>query len=191
MLQIFVSELAFDANGALTGVAREFQLTDNAHVNWAPFWHPDGRHLVYTTSELGHDNYEVFVVDADPGTHGGPAKYGTRRRRVTNAPKFDGLPVFDAAGTRMMWTSQRGADGSSQVWIADFVLPLERDVVADAPEPPPASSRRMHVEDPDTGLFFVYDTETHELQVYDPETHEARPAEGDEIERAMELFRDS
>ena len=134
LLQIFVAELSFDESGSLTGVEREFQLTDNVHVNWAPYWHPNGRYLVYATSEMGHDNYEVFVIDADPGTESGTAKYGTRRRRVTHAPKFDGLPVFNADGSLMMWTSQRGADRSSQVWVADFVLTLDRvdDSLAEA-----------------------------------------------------------
>ena len=193
LLQVFVSELAFDAEGEVQGVEREFQLTDNVHVNWAPFWHPNGRHLVYTTSELGHENYEVFVVDADAGTDGGPAKYGTRRRRVTHAAKFDGLPVFDADGSRMMWTSQRGVDGSSQVWIADFVMPLDREdarTAQAAAEEKDARPERMQVQDPESGLYYLYDPATHELSVYDVTTHEVRPATSDEIERAMKLFRE-
>ena len=191
LLQIFVAELAFDEAGKVTGVEREFQLTDNAHVNWAPFWHPNGRHLVYATSEEGHENYEVFMIDADPGTDGGPAKYGTRGRRITNAAKFDGLPVFDTSGARMMWTSQRGADRSSQIWIADFVLPLEGDaqpVAQETAAPADANPDRQSVLDPDTGLYFVYDMSTHSLSVYDPKTHAVRDAEGDEVQKAMRLF---
>jgi len=190
LLQIFVSELAFDRSGNLLGVEREFQLTDNVHVNWAPFWHPEGRHLVYATSEIGHENYEVFLIDADRGGEGRPAKYGTRRRRVTHAAKFDGLPVFDASGTRMMWTSQRGADQSSQVWIADFVMPLDRTDKVDVAghEKKGEKPERMQVQDPDTGLWFLYDPETHELSVYDPTTHTVREAAETEIARAMELF---
>ena len=178
----------------MLGVEREFQLTDNLHVNWAPYWHPNGRYLVYTTSEMGHDNYEVFVIDADSGAESGTTKYGTRRRRITHAAKFDGLPVFDSAGARMMWTSQRGADGSSQVWLADFLMPLDRvedPVVSEAAaEPAGARPERLQVQDPDTGLYFLYDPTTHELSVYDPETHQVREAEEGEIERAMALFRE-
>lgn len=195
LLQVFVAELATDEAGAITGVAREFQLTDNLHVNWAPYWHPDGRHLVYTTSELGHENYEVFLIDADSGAETGTTRYGTRRRRVTHAAGFDGLPVFDSGGQRMMWTCQRAADGSSQVWIADFVMPLERGVDAETgavaetgPEPKDAAPERLQVQDPETGLYYIYDLSTHQLQVYDPETHVARDAEGDELQRAMALF---
>lgn len=191
LLQIFVAELAFDRSGNLLGVDREFQLTDNLHVNWAPYWHPNGRYLIYTTSELGHDNYEVFVIDADDGRQSGTTKYGTRRRRVTYAKRFDGLPVFDSTGARMMWTSQRGADGSSQVWLADFVMPLDRDdaTAEAAPEPKGAKPEPLQVRDPETGLYFLYDPKTHELSVYDPATHAVRAAQDGEIERAMELFR--
>lgn len=192
LLQVFVAELAFDDAGKLTGVEREFQLTDNVHVNWAPYWHPNGRYLVYATSEMGHDNYEVFLIDADAGTDGGPAKYGTRRRRITYAAKFDGLPVFNNDGSLMMWTAQRGADQSSQVWIADFLLPLdEQQVDAQASvEPKDAKPEQLQVEDPETGLYFLYETATHELSVYDPKTHKVRKAKEGEVEKAMRLFRE-
>jgi len=192
LLQVFVAELAFDGSGNLMGVEREFQLTDNVHVNWAPYWHPGGRYLIYTTSEMGHDNYEVFVIDADAGGEGGTTKYGTRRRRVTFAPKFDGLPVFNSDASQMMWTSQRGADKSSQVWIADFVMQLDRadELAAEAAhEPKDDRPEQLQVQDPDTGLYFLYDTATHELTVYDPQTHVQREPKQAETERAMELFR--
>src|SRR5690606_23301930 len=79
LLQIYVADLNFDPNGFFTGVGQEYQLTDDQNVNWAPFWHPSGRHLVYTTSALGHHNYEVFIMDADSGTlegSTGSIKYG-------------------------------------------------------------------------------------------------------------------
>ena len=127
-LQLYVADLAFDAEGTAIGVEREYQVTDNEHVNWCPFWHPNGRHLVYSTSELGHHNYEIFIVDADPGTQPGSSgsiKYGTRARRVTNSSGSDVLPVFNADGSLLMWTSRRGPAGSVQLWLADFVMELE------------------------------------------------------------------
>ncbi len=192
LLQIFVSELAVDFAGNVLGVAREFQLTDNLHVNWAPYWHPGGKYLVYATSEMGHDNYEVFLIDADSGSASEPTRYGTRRRRVTHAPKFDGLPVFNADGTVLMWTSQRSADFSSQVWVADFVMPLERtgDHLQGPAEQKGDRPDFLKVQDPETGLYFLYDPVSHDLSVYNPETHEVRAAKDKaEIDRAMELFK--
>ncbi len=128
LLQLFVADLAFASDGSVTGIEREYQLTANEHVNWAPFWHPDGRHLVYATSEIGHTNYEVFMIDADPGDLAGSSgsiRYGTRRRRVTHADHADVLPVFNRDGTVLLWTSQRGEGGRSQLWAADFVMEVD------------------------------------------------------------------
>lgn len=119
-LQLFVSDLAFDASGAVTGVAREIAITDNEHVNWCPFFTPDGSTLFYATSEVTHANYEVFAVDAT-GDH---APADRARVRITDARGFDGLPVFTPDGQWMMWTAQRGAQvtgedrPSSQLWAA-------------------------------------------------------------------------
>ncbi|MEE2906895.1 MAG: hypothetical protein VX527_03590 [Planctomycetota bacterium] len=134
-LQIFVGELEFNDAGTIVGLEREFQVTDNEHVNWAPFWHSSGRYLVYSTSEAGHHNYEVFIVDADAGdpATGRPARYGTRTGRVTVANGFDGLPAFDAESKLMIWTSQRN-DGSSQLCIAEFPTDPEVFLEVSTPE---------------------------------------------------------
>jgi len=128
LLQLFVADLAFDDGGSVTGIKREYQLTVNSHVNWAPFWHPNARHLIYTTSEMGHRNYEVYLIDADSGDlegSTGSVRYGTRKRRITHADRADVLPVFNGDGTRMLWTSQRGESGRSQLWVADFVIDVD------------------------------------------------------------------
>jgi hypothetical protein len=123
LLQLFIARLRFDDGGAIIGVEREVQLTANEHVNWAPFWHPSGRYLVYSTSEVSHRNYEVFAIDGDPAMEIGERNV----RRVTHAEGFDGLPVFNHDGGWMMWTSQRGAifgddeRPTSQVWVARVV----------------------------------------------------------------------
>jgi hypothetical protein len=136
VLQLFVAELAFGDEGdkeVPIGVTREVQLTFEVAgkeereqaVSWCPFYHPSGAFVVYATSEVGHQNYEVFAIDARPETPASERK----KRRVTTATGFDGLPVFSADGKLMMWTSQRGpkldreARPSSQLWIADWLAP--------------------------------------------------------------------
>jgi Tol biopolymer transport system component len=128
LLQIYVADLAFDETGSVVGIEREYQLTDNSAVNFGPFWHKDGRHLVYATTEMGFRNFEVFLIDADPGDlpgSNGSIKYGTRKRRITHADKADVLPTLSFDGTTMIWTCQRGDDGRSQLWIADLVIDLD------------------------------------------------------------------
>lgn len=140
LLQIFVSELAFDEDGAIVGVEREFQLTDNGHVNWCPFWTSDGRRLVYATSEVGHYNYEIFMIDAQAGGEDAPARYGTGSRRVTRAPGFDGLPAFSADGTHMIWTSKRSGEEGSQLWVSNF----DPEAADPAPAAPPSGGSHGH-----------------------------------------------
>ncbi len=127
LLQLFVTDLvpAVGADGAPTTRLVEHQLTDNGQVNWAPFWHPSGGFLVYTTSEVSHRNYEVFAIEAP--RFGEPTDAPLRTRRLTFAEGFDGMPVFTGDGRWMMWTSQRGEiyagddRPSTQVWVAEVV----------------------------------------------------------------------
>lgn len=122
-LQLFVSDLAFDDNGSVSGIEREYQLTDNEHVNWAPYWHPSGSMLVYASSEVSHMNYEVFAITVPQrgAENTGPGSYDIQR--ITFAEGFDGLPVFSDDGKHFMWTAQRGSTHadedrpSSQIWI--------------------------------------------------------------------------
>lgn len=89
------------------------QITDNSAVNWAPFWHPSQDFIAYTTSIHGHHNYEIYLAALKTGKH----------YRVTFHPAFDGLPSFNREGNKMLWTSKRGDDNTSQIFIADFKLP--------------------------------------------------------------------
>jgi len=118
LLQIFVGTLMFDANGDITGLASEQQLTHDTSVNWQPYWHPDGKHIVYSTSMLdpsnpGTTNYELYLMRAD----------GSHKTRLTFSPDFDGQPAFSPDGNYLMWTSKRTANHAPQIFIARFHMP--------------------------------------------------------------------
>ncbi|MEM9066191.1 MAG: M28 family peptidase [Planctomycetota bacterium] len=144
LLQLFVAELDFDRRGVPTGIKREVRLTDNGHVNWAPFFHPTRPTLVYATSQVSHMNYEVFSIPFDPTGR------DTTPHRVTFADGFDGLPVFSPDGTEMMWTGQRGEPNQagrrlSQLYLAkiggDFPLDDARgSLLVDADASPVADA---------------------------------------------------
>jgi Tol biopolymer transport system component len=91
---------------------RETQLTDNGAVNWAPYWHPNGTVIAYTTSIHGHHRYELYLLNIETGA----------QARLTDNDSFDGLPVFNTKGDLILWTSKR-QDNSSQVFLADFIMP--------------------------------------------------------------------
>ena len=126
LLQLFVAELKFE-NGVPVGITKEYQVTDNGAVNWAPYWDPTGTYLVYGTSEVGHMNYEVFAVEAPAERlRAGATPSDLKRVRITHANGADVLPVFSPDGRHLMWTAQRGPLGTgdqrptSQLWIAEF-----------------------------------------------------------------------
>jgi TolB protein len=91
----------------------ERQLTLNGAVNWAPYWHPNGKVIAYTTSLHGHSHYEIYLQNIETN----------KSFRLTHNSSFDGLPVFNLQGTKLLWTSKRGEDATSQLFIADFTLP--------------------------------------------------------------------
>lgn len=138
LLQLFVADLKFekDADGTMipVGIEREWQITNDENVNWAPYWHPDGKTLVYASSAVAHTNYEVFAITLDWNKLRNLPKNADARTsaatctpwRVTHAPGADVLPAFSPDGKWLMWTSQRGekfegeAKSSSQLWIAEW-----------------------------------------------------------------------
>src|SRR3954451_7686767 len=101
------------------------RVTDFGCMSWAPFFHPSGNYLVFTANKLGFANFELFIVDAR----------GAREPvRVTFTDGFDGLPSFSPDGQRLAWTSTRGADGKSQIFLADWNDAAARQALAGAPK---------------------------------------------------------
>ena len=125
LLQIFVADLAFDGAGDIVGIKNERQLTrdepvDEKHpvnlgaaINWGPYWHPDDRHIIWATSGHGMANFELYLMRDD----------GSRKTRVTFANGPDLLPAFSPDGKWLMWTTRRGPEGTSQIWVSRFRLP--------------------------------------------------------------------
>ncbi|MDP4661225.1 MAG: peptidase M28, partial [OM182 bacterium] len=95
-----------DADGS-----NQRQLTADAMVAWAPYYHPSGEYLIYSSNQLGHANFELFLID----TQGAHAPV-----RVTNTDGTDILPVFSPSGDQLAWSTTRTPDGTSQLHIADW-----------------------------------------------------------------------
>lgn len=112
LLQLFIYDLGTD---------RETQLTGDGSVNWGPYWHPEGRVIAFATSRHGHSNYEVYLMNVETRATARVTYWPGNER--TNG--FDGLPVFSPDGKKLMWTSKRGPKATSQIWVADFEMPVE------------------------------------------------------------------
>jgi Tol biopolymer transport system component len=98
-------------------------LTDNlSQVNWCPYFHPSGKYIIWSGADYSRGpmgaNFDLFMMDVtstDSEFTAGDVK------RVTFHPKADVLPVFSPDGTKMMWTSNRTENGTSQLFIADWL----------------------------------------------------------------------
>lgn len=103
------------ADEARITLEKERPLTSNEMANYAACWHPSGKFLLFTaatpsTVGVGDD---VWLIRDD----------GYRRCRITFAPGFDGLPTFAADGRQLIWTSNRTADGTAQLYVGSFRIP--------------------------------------------------------------------
>lgn len=109
-LEIFV----MDADGG-----NKRRLTDNGAANFAPFFHPSGE-LVIFSSNL-HDpesrNFDLYMIGLD----------ARGLERITTHPSFDGFPMFSADGSRLVFASNRRQrnPGDTNLFIAEWREPDE------------------------------------------------------------------
>jgi Tol biopolymer transport system component len=91
------------------------QLTDNGAANFAPYFHPDQKHVIFCSnvhSESGRE-FDLFLINLD-----------TREiEQVTYNDTFDGFPMFSHDGTKLVFASNRdnSTPGETNVFIADWV----------------------------------------------------------------------
>jgi Tol biopolymer transport system component len=102
-LQIFIC----DADGT-----NHRQLTHNNAVNFAPYFHPDGNRIIFSSNMDDPRNFELYMMKDD----------GSGVTRITYSVGFDGFPYFSDDGKSLLFCSNR-ADPSSRethVFVAAF-----------------------------------------------------------------------
>jgi len=91
------------------------QVTNVGGANFAPFWHPDGDRILFSSNH--HDpagrDFDIYMINLD----------GTGLERITYAEGFDGFPVFSPDGRYLVFASNRNNGGTSDtnVFIAEWV----------------------------------------------------------------------
>ncbi len=102
----------------------ETVVTDTNGVNWGPYWHPTKPFIIWSGADHSNPrarpNYDLWLMKYE--IKDGKFVAG-KIDRVTDFGGADVLPVFSPDGKKLMWTSTRTKDHSSQLWIADFKLP--------------------------------------------------------------------
>ena len=93
------------------------QLTSNGAANFAPYFHPNGRQIIFASNVNNPNprsaNFDLYLITRD----------GTGLQQVTFDEGFDGFPMFTGDGKRLIWGSNRNGktEGETNVFIADWV----------------------------------------------------------------------
>ena len=92
------------------------QVTRLGSANFAPYFTPDGRRIVFSSNHHVNPrsgNFDLFVVSLD----------GSGLEQLTTSPVFDGFPQFSPDGRRLVWASNRHSEkpNETNIFIADWV----------------------------------------------------------------------
>ena len=99
------------------------QVTSNGASNFAPYFHPDGKRIIFSSSlalslpkgpdQDGPPTFHLYLINDD----------GTGLDQVTFDGRFNSFPMFSPDGKRVVWVSDRNAaeKGEFNLFIADWV----------------------------------------------------------------------
>jgi Tol biopolymer transport system component len=96
--------------------SNKHQVTRNGAANFAPYWFPDGKRIIFASNLADPKNgrdFDLYVIHED----------GTGQERITYHPDFDAFPMFSSDGKRLVWASNRlgKAPHETNIFIADWV----------------------------------------------------------------------
>jgi len=91
------------------------KITDLGSANWAPFFHPKGNKIIFSTNhhKEKHDGFNLFMINLD----------GTNLEQITYDGVFDAFPMFSPDGTKLMFSSNRNNHGThdTNLFVAEWV----------------------------------------------------------------------
>ncbi|HBF22610.1 MAG TPA: hypothetical protein DDW23_02225 [Planctomycetes bacterium] len=78
---------------------QKVQVTNNEAANFAPYFHPDGRRIIFSSNlaDPKGRNFDLYLIGDD----------GKGLERVTTCPSFDGFPMFSRDAKRLVFASNR------------------------------------------------------------------------------------
>ncbi len=101
------------------------QVTRNGHANFAPFWHPDGKRIIYSSNHPAPEsgNFELYLIDVETGKNERITFFERKREGARRSDDFDGFAMFTRDGKRLVWCSNRHNDkpNETNVFVADWV----------------------------------------------------------------------
>lgn len=100
------------------------QVTSNGAANFAPFWLPDGKRILFASNWKGIEaakagdraaarRFSLYLVNED----------GTGLEQVTDSDEFDSFPMFSPCGKYLVWASNRyhQRPGETNLFLAEWI----------------------------------------------------------------------
>ena len=91
------------------------QVTHLGGANFAPYWHPDGERILFSSNHEDPNGreFEIYMIGID----------GTGLTRITHSEAFDGFPVFSPDGRYLVFGSNRNNAGTNDtnLFLAEWV----------------------------------------------------------------------
>ena len=90
------------------------QITKLGKANWAPFWHPNGKHIIFSSNHASKKGYDFHLYSINPD--------GTNLRQITHESYFNAFPMFSPDGKQLIFSSNRNNHGTrdTNLFIADW-----------------------------------------------------------------------
>ncbi len=89
------------------------KITDLGSANWAPFFHPSGKKVIFSSNHKSKRSFNLFMINVD----------GTDLEQITFDTVFDAFPMFSPDGKKLVFSSNRNNNGThdTNLFIADWV----------------------------------------------------------------------
>lgn len=91
------------------------QVTKLGKANWAPFYHPAGKKIIFSSNHKGTRGFEfnLYMINED----------GSGLEQITYDKTFDSFPMFSPDGKRIIWSSNRNNNGTrdTNLFVAEWM----------------------------------------------------------------------
>ncbi|MCS6981610.1 MAG: hypothetical protein N2110_06735 [Flavobacteriales bacterium] len=92
------------------------QVTRLGKANWAPFFHPDGRRIIFSSNHHAGQRgfkFNLFMINID----------GTGLEQISFDPVFDSFPMFSPDGKHISFSSNRNNKGTHEtnIFVGEWV----------------------------------------------------------------------
>ncbi|MDN3641971.1 hypothetical protein QWY87_04620 [Lutimonas halocynthiae] len=89
------------------------KITDLGNANWAPFFHPSGKKVIFSSNHASKRSFNLFMINLD----------GSGLEQITYDTVFDAFPMFSPDGKKIVFSSNRNNNGTrdTNLFVADWV----------------------------------------------------------------------